>query len=891
MKDSDKTKEQLLEELRELRSQTGGRDDLKASLESTERALLESEERLRALSDASFEGIVIHDGGRIVLANRAFVDTLGYDEDEVVGMYALDFTADEFHDVVRKQISTGSEEAVVVAGRRKDGSTFPAEIRGKAVPFGGKTMRMVALQIIEDRQNARQAKLELRESERRFRTLFDNAPDAMFLANLESGKILDANAAAARLLQRKREAIVGMHQSDLHPPENRKFSVDTFHQHVAAGTERGHTDPVENQVQRADGSTVPVEVLANVVEIGGKPVIQGTFRDITERKRTERALRESETKYRTLFEQSSDAIYVATKDGRLLDVNQAGAALFGYARADMLQLNVADLYRDPGDAARVRMIIDRDGSVREQEAEGIRSDKSTINCLLTASVWHSEDGTVQGYQAVVRDVTEQRKAEAALRQSEQRFRTLVDHAPEAIVLWDAESGKFVDANANAEKLFGMTRDELLRVGPFEMSAPVQPDGRATPEVMENVAAVMSGQAPAFEWLHRNAAGEDILCEVRLVRLPGEPPLVRGSMTDIGERKRAEEALRESEERFRAVFESAAVGMVLGTREGELEQCNSAWERMVGYTADEIRALGFMKLTHPDDVVASKEALAALAKGGYPSVQLENRYIKEDGTVVWGLTSVSGVYDGEGELARTIAIVEDITERKVAETELESSRLRLRNLAARLHAIREEERAAMAREIHDELGQALTGLKMDLRWISDKLPEASGELQTRARSMLSLIDATVNSVRSLTSRLRPAILDDLGLEAAIDWQASDFSSKAGVPCELDLQIGDLSMGPERDTAVFRILQEALTNVARHANATNVQITLQQGANELLMVVHDNGRGVSLAEIVNPRSIGLTGMRERATVLGGHVEIRAAPGGGTEVTLRMPLAEQT
>ncbi len=757
MTDSDKSKQQLMQELR---VQQARLVDLEAQVERTTCALHDSEERFQLLLEASFEGIVIHDKGTILRANALFAKTLGYDVSEVIGMQATDFTAPESHETVIRQIRTRSEEKAEVIGKRRDGSTLMCEIRGRAIQYAGKEARMVALRDVSDRWKAEQARENLQESEHRFRMLFDGAPDAIFIADIESGVILDANAAASKLLQRPHEDIVGLHQADLHPPSAARYSKSTFDDHVKVGSARGFTDPIENEIIRSDGSTVPVEVMANVVEFGGQHLIQGTFRDISDRKKTESALRESETKYRTLFEQSSDAVYLSTRGGRLLDVNEAGAALFGYSREEMLSLDVASLYLDPTEWKGFVEVMGSQGAVREYEATGVKKDGSPIDCLVTVSPWCSEDGTVRGYQGLVRDVTEQRRAEDELRQSEERFRTLVHHAPEAIVLWNLETGRFVDANANAERLFGLPRKRLLELGPFDVSPPFQPDGRQSHQVTEFVEAVVAGETPVFEWLHCTADGKDVLCEVRLVRLPGEQPLVRGSMTDI-------------------------------------------------------------------------------------------------------------------------------TERKQAEAELESSRERLRNLAARLQAVREEERTTIAREIHDELGQALTGLKMDLSWIVDRLPESGDDVRERARAMLALIDIAANSVRKLSTRLRPAILDDLGLEAAIEWQASEFSAKATVECHLDLRIGDLDLEPERATAVFRILQETLTNVARHAGANRVWVKLCQTDSELILAVKDDGRGISDSEVASPRSLGLIGMRERALAMGGHVEIRIEPGGGTEVLLHMPI----
>jgi signal transduction histidine kinase len=221
--------------------------------------------------------------------------------------------------------------------------------------------------------------------------------------------------------------------------------------------------------------------------------------------------------------------------------------------------------------------------------------------------------------------------------------------------------------------------------------------------------------------------------------------------------------------------------------------------------------------------------------------------------------------------------------------LATSQERLRNLAARLHAVREEERAVIARDIHDQLGQSLTGLKMDLSWLMRRLPEDEA-LRERANSMQVLLDTTVNSVRTISTELRPPILDDLGLEAAVEWQTHEFSRQSGLGCRLDLRIGNTFVQGEHATAAFRILQEALVNVARHAHARNVTVEVSISDDTLYLVVIDDGCGIGDAKLSSSHSIGLIGMRERAVALGGKVDIRRVRSGGTRVKLELPLEQR-
>jgi len=211
---------------------------------------------------------------------------------------------------------------------------------------------------------------------------------------------------------------------------------------------------------------------------------------------------------------------------------------------------------------------------------------------------------------------------------------------------------------------------------------------------------------------------------------------------------------------------------------------------------------------------------------------------------------------------------------------------LRALASRLQEVREEERTSIAREIHDELGQALTALKMDVVWLMQRLPEGSKPWLAKTDSMLKLIDNTISAVRRIAAELRPGMLDDLGLVAAIEWQAQEFQGRTGVECQVLLPTDDVALDEEHSTAVFRIFQETLTNIARHANATRVSVKLERTAQEIVLEVQDNGKGLEEAAVFSTRSLGLLGMKERALLLGGGLEVHGSQGKGTTVTLRIP-----
>lgn len=230
---------------------------------------------------------------------------------------------------------------------------------------------------------------------------------------------------------------------------------------------------------------------------------------------------------------------------------------------------------------------------------------------------------------------------------------------------------------------------------------------------------------------------------------------------------------------------------------------------------------------------------------------------------------------------------DRRERDLAEDKLRRSLDQLRALTKYLQYVREEERTRIAREVHDELGQALTGLKLDMSLLSNQLPKNTKGLQEKTKTMIAHIDTTIQTVRRIATELRPGILDSLGLVAALEWQANEFQMRTSIPCTVTSTVNDTEWAPDFQTVFFRIFQETLTNVIRHAKASRVDVELAEEDAHLVMKVRDNGRGISAEELASTRSLGLVGMRERAILIGGEVTLQGAPGKGTTVTLRVPV----
>lgn len=375
--------------------------------------------------------------------------------------------------------------------------------------------------------------------------------------------------------------------------------------------------------------------------------------------------------------------------------------------------------------------------------------------------------------------------------------------------------------------------------------------------------------------------------------------------DKKRREKAEELSHPLEGPYRLITENTRDLIALLDLEGHLLYLSPSCQDMLGYTPEELIGRPFFSLTHPED----QEMAMRMFRQTWFSEEgrtMECRYQHQ--TAEWRVfeSAWNWIPNGGSIPEKAVMVSRDITERKITEERLKQSYTQLRELASHLQFVREEERTHIAREIHDDLGQTLTGLKMDLAWLEYRLSKLSdvvpSSLVNKIPSMSHLVDETIQSVRRIATELRPSVLDDLGLVAAIEWQTQEFQARTGIRCVLTpcLELEDIDVPQSHATAVFRIFQETLTNVARHANATKIHIRLKKDViaaehpdriirpqDALLLEVEDNGTGITEQALSDSKSLGLLGMRERALLLGGEVTIKGIKGKGTIVTVRVPL----
>jgi len=362
--------------------------------------------------------------------------------------------------------------------------------------------------------------------------------------------------------------------------------------------------------------------------------------------------------------------------------------------------------------------------------------------------------------------------------------------------------------------------------------------------------------------------------------------------DVTESRQAEERVRRSERLLGRAQELAR----LGSFHRDVKASTISWSketyRIYGVDPDTFvpDVESVLALIHPDDRSTWVAAARRAESEGAP-FHIFFRITRPDGETRIIASEGEVSLDADGRPAEVYGFIEDLTGRRRAEEELVRSRAQLRDLAARIEATREEERTQISRRIHEELGQALTALKIDLTALATRLPPRARALRRRARDMSETLDRTLATTQTIAVELRPGILDVVGLQAAIRWAVDDFSRRTGIPCRATVSRAAIELDDAATTAVFRILQEALINVVRHASATDVNVVLGVADGTLTLMVGDNGVGITPGAVWGPRSLGLLGIRERARGIGGDVTIDGAPGRGTRLTLRLPINART
>ena len=603
--------------------------------------------------------------------------------------------------------------------------------------------------------------------------------------------------------------------------------------------------------------------------------------------RRELALRASEEKYRGIYDSLQD-LYVETDlDGTILEISPQVEALSGgqYKREDLLGRSAKVFYRDPERRAAFLRTLTLLGSVKDFESTFLNRDGSVVPCSLSAMIRLDAEGTPRRIVSMMRDITLRKRTEESLRESEERLRAIFEGALDGILVADAGSGKFLTGNPAICRMLGYTLQEIVRLGVSDIH-PKQDLAHVTEE-FERLQRGEVQEVADFPVMRKDDSTFRADMQLTPIRLGGTDCAL-AVVRDITERKHAVEALRASEAQFRSLAEEDLAGVVI-IQDGRFKYVNPAMVQMLGYSREELLGIStVLELVAEEDRALVEDKLRLRQDGVVQSAHYLFRCGKKDGSLA-DLEVFGTRIPFKGRFA-VMSTVLDVTERKRTEQELRWSAAELRKAYRRLAQAQETERRALTKELHDQVGQNLSALNLNLHYIDRELSDAERtRLKGRLDDCLVLLDETVARVRSVMGNLRPPMLDEFGLFATLRWWAHETTQRSGIACNLAGANLAQRLPTEMESALLRIAQEALMNAAKYSKAHEIRITLTATPQQVHMEIADDGVGFDpLARDANASkpTWGLTTMRERADALGGRVQVISAPGEGTRVVAEIP-----
>lgn len=600
----------------------------------------------------------------------------------------------------------------------------------------------------------------------------------------------------------------------------------------------------------------------------------------------------SELKYRTLADNTLDMIYQLTVDG-VVTYMSPQISRYGFALEDFMGAKVGK-YCHPEDrenqirAFREMVTEDKPALVQYRV---VTKTGDVIWMEANARAVRDDSGNIIGATGVLRDINERKRAEEALRQSEEHYRLLFRNNPMSMWVYDLDSLTFLAVNAAAIREYGYSEAEFLAMTVWEI---VPTEGVAP---LEQFLSTVQSTGNCFsQRLLRKKNGDVINVEINSDQLSFNGKRARLVLaSDVTDRVRAEEALRLSDERYQLAVSGSTAGLWDWNTVTHQTYYAPRFKELLGYADAEFPNVieSFFNSLHPDDLSQVHERVILHFRDRKP-FDVEYRLRTRPGEYRWFNARGQALWDAAGKPYRMAGSIVDITERKLTERELQVSRAQLQLLSRQLLAAQETERRHIARELHDEIGQVLTAISINLHAVKGVIaPTALVGQVARIEDGIAIVDQAIQQVRNMSLDLRPTILDDFGLFAAARWYLERQSSRADMPMHFDSQLHDARLPTELESATFRVIQEAVTNIVRHARAKEVWVLLRQNDGKLELDIRDDGVGFDVEKARRRAaaggSTGLLGMQERVELLGGQFTIASTPGHGTVIQARLEIGE--
>ncbi|HEY5471338.1 MAG TPA: PAS domain S-box protein [Bacteroidales bacterium] len=606
---------------------------------------------------------------------------------------------------------------------------------------------------------------------------------------------------------------------------------------------------------------------------------------ISDRKLSESELQESEERYRLLFENSGEAILLTNPDGSVYSANPEACRVFGWSEEEICKIGRAGTV-DSEDPRLKQALIERNKSGKFRgELTHLKKDGTRFPGEITSITFKDRSGN-ERTSIIIRDNSERKLADEKVRNSEAEYRSLFENSIMAISQAYPD-GKFFRINKAYATMYGYpdTGTMLKELSGNAQNLYSNPDDRK--RVLAGLEENDTMSPSEFELIRRNGEKFWALVGVKRVRdNTGKPLYLQAEHIDITNLKRVENERYLAALYSRNLLEASLDPLVTISKNGKITDVNRSTEEITGINRNKLIGTDFADyFTEPTK--ARKGYKIVFSKGIVNDYPLTIFHIS--GRKIDVLYNATLYKNEEGEVLGVFAAARDITERKKIEEELRTSKELLEKLNAHLNEVREDERSKIALNLHDDFGQRLTALNLDLAWLKSRMGVQSTGVKKKLEEMSLMINESIDSIRELSSFLRPAILYELGLVPAFEWQLKKFENQSGIKCHFNCKPKEFQIEDDISLILYRILQESLTNILRHSEASEVVIDLGTTKMNIKLTIKDNGKGIEEEKISSPESMGITGIIERIRSVNGKISIKGIKDKGTVLEISIPLTK--
>jgi PAS domain S-box-containing protein len=844
----------------------------------TETQLKESEARYRAVVEDQTELITRSlPDGTITFLNDAICRYFGLSKEETYNSDFLDYVHPNDQERVREAIeSVTLENPVATIEHRvfnKDGEVRWQRWSNRMIFNPDGTMREF-LSVGRDITDQRRAEAALRESELKFRAIFENTSDgiAIFEYHLDEygQRLIDCNDSFVNMSGRSKEELLQAENirnlqvyedSDLDEHEIRKLIISGV---AFKGT---------YSWKRPDGRENYVEYEAAPVILGERILVYTIDRNITERRQNEIKLRASEKKYRNLYSSMMDGYALTDLDGKILEFNSAFQEMIGYPEDEIYDLAYQDITPEKWHDFEQEIIDNQvmvNGYSKTYEKEYRKKSGEIFPVELRTYLTYDDYGLPDGLWAIVRDISERKETEEQLRESEEKYRSLIDNVGIGISLISPDM-RILSLNNQMKKWFPRIEVEE---NPICFKAYNDPPRSGVCSYCPTVRTLKDGKV--HEDVTETPSGGTIR-NYKIVSSPitdnqGNVIAAIEMVDDITDRIKAEQEI----EKFKTISDRASYGTVISDLDSTITYCNEQYARMHGYTIDDLigKKVDFlMSKKHKNEIEESVKEL--FEKGSFSAREIWHR--RKDGSIFPTLVNAQILTDDNNNPLYISATAIDITDKKKAEAALKNQRDMLRDVTGHVIRVQEEERRRISMELHDSIGQALSVTKLQTQNLLRKLDGDTKPIEEGLRLISQTMSDTISDLRQISANLRPVILDNLGLWPTVEWYLKDFAKKTELKVEINVEREMPAIQPQSEVHVFRVIQEIMINIYKHSEAAEVVFNSYARDSSIVFEIYEDGLEFDPEEIYSPsarkRGMGLINIMERVNIIKGRLEIKS------------------